>query len=443
VFIRAARACHLDVIDALCSARFLVVAWLPNAGVLRGHHVASGLRGDPSVFPFSRAVRARIALVVCSIVITLFLAEAVIRIWSPIPDEQLLPFPYNASRVYRIADGDVSIGFDPDLGWRPTPSRVRRDNRVLYRHNDQGMRADHEYALDRPADTQRIEAFGDSFTYCAEVTQDACWVSRLDRAWPQTEVMNFGVSGYGPDQAWLRYQRDGRPYQPCAVLIGYYVEDIDRVVNRFRAFIDPNESVMLSKPRFLLDGDGLALLPNPTTDPLELGDPAYVEKTLGEHDSWYFPGIYVKGPFDNLDLVRLVRTAAFRESRTSLLRDADHYPLYDQRGEAFQVTGRVLIQFAEEVRADGATPIVVVFPGRRDLMDSASGPPVYLPLVSWLKQAGVPTLDLTDVMRGEVAKHGLDDLFEVTHYSDLGNRIVAEHLADQVPAAVSSTCHPL
>jgi hypothetical protein len=255
--------------------------------------------------------------------------------------------------------------------------------------------------------------------------------------------MNFGVSGYGPDQAWLRYQRDGQPFHPCAVLIGYYVEDIDRVVNRFRAFIDPNESVVLSKPRYLLDGDGLALLPNPTTDPMELADPRYVEAAFGAHDAWYFPGMYVSRPFDDLALVRLARTAAFRQSRVAMARTYDRYPFYDEQGEAFQVAGRVLIQFAEQVRAIGASPVVIVFPGWRDLISVQQGGPVYASFVNWLGQAGVPTIDLTGLIAEQVEQRGLDAVFETTHYSSSSNRVIAQTLARTLPALTSRTCQPV
>jgi hypothetical protein len=387
-------------------------------------------------------VRARLVLVACSIAVTVVLAEIGIRIWSPIPEDQMLPFRYHAERVHRIANGDVSLGFDPDLGWKPTPDRVRRDDGVVYRNSHQALRADREYDLAPPAGRHRIEAFGDSFTYCAEVTQDDCWVARLERAWPGIEAMNFGVTGYGPDQAWMRYQRDGRPYQPCAVLIGYFVEDIDRVVNRFRPFIDPEDSVVLSKPRFLLDGDGLALLPNPTSDPLALEDPRHVEQALGPHDAWYYPGTFIDGPFDGLRLARVARTAAYRQARASLVRSVDRYPLYDQQGEAFQVAGRILIQFAEQVRADGASPIVVVFPGERDLRAVPDGQAAYWPLVTWLGRAGVPTIDLTEVLAGQAEQRGIDRLFVERHYSPLGNRIVTDHLAQALPGMVSSTCSP-
>jgi hypothetical protein len=386
--------------------------------------------------------RRGIAVLGGSIVVLLILAETGLRIWMPIPADRLLPFPYNGQRVRRIADDSSYLTFDRDLGWRLATSRTRRDGNLVYRTNGAAMRADRDYPFDPPGGIQRIAAFGDSFTHCSEVTQADCWVPRLEGLWPGAELLNFGVTAYGPDQAWLRYQRDGRAYRPCAVLIGYFSEDIDRVVNRFRPFIYPDDSVVLSKPRFLLEGSGLRLLPNPTVDPLVLGDPHVVEQTLGDHDAWYFPGTFVEQPLDTLILARLARTAAYQRSRSSLLRSDIGYPLYDRQGEAYELTRRILTEFAAQVRSDGATPIVLVFPGERDLIAYRQGQHPYQPLVSRLVDSGVPTLDLTDLMVGEMEQHGLDRLFQERHYSPTGNGAVAQYLAQALPPLVASTCQP-
>ena len=386
-------------------------------------------------------LKARLALSVGALVAVVLLIEAGLRFAPPIPTDKLLPFPYNSGRVEQIVAGDTYLRFDGYLGWVPAPNFVRRSSGQVFRTNGVGMRAEREYPFDAPAGVARIAAFGDSFTYCAEVTQDACWVTQLETAWPGTEILNYGVPGYGPDQAWLRYQRDGRPYAPCAVLIGYFVEDIDRVVSRFRPFVSPDDSVIMSKPRFLLDGDGLELLPNAVTTPSQVEDAAWVEATLGPHDAWYFPGTFVEGPFDGSRLVRHARTAAYRRAQASLVRGDRRYPLYDDEQEAYQVTGRILIEFAEQVRSDGAMPVVIVLPGERDLRGYRDGIRVYDRLLAWLSEAGVTTIDLMDVLAQEQEHRDIRELFaDGRHYSAAGNAVVARSLAETLPSLVGSTC---
>lgn len=105
--------------------------------------------------------------------------------------------------------------FDADLGWVTTPGAERVADNARYRHNEDGLRADTTYPRTPGTGIRRITAYGDSFTYCDEVDQRLCWTQRLEDLLPETEVLNFGVVGYSPDQAWLRYQREGGPGVPA------------------------------------------------------------------------------------------------------------------------------------------------------------------------------------------------------------------------------------
>jgi hypothetical protein len=386
----------------------------------------------------------RCILVLFGLAIAAGLAELGLRLTRPVDTRYLLPLPYKQAELERIKAEDSYIRFDAQLGWAPTPSISRESWGVTYRANGAGIRAEREYPL-QPAG-RRLAAFGDSFTYCEEVDQSECWTAVLEERLQRIEVLNFGVPGYGPDQAWLRYERDGRPYQPCGVLIGYMVENINRVVNRFRPFYEPNTGLALAKPRFRLSGDGLQLLPSPAASPDDLLDPAWVERELGPHDAWYFPGTFVANPLDRSLLVRLARTAAYRRGPKDLefTRDwADQLArAYRDRGESYQVAGRVLLEFARTVQRDGATPVVVVFGTRVDVERLAAdrhAPKAYQPLLDWLRREQIPTLDVTDALANEGRRSGVDRLIE-NHFTGRGNRIAAEALSRDVPALVAPTC---
>jgi len=64
------------------------------------------------------------------------------------------------------------------------------------------------------------------------------------------------------------------------------------------------------------------------------------------------------------------------------------------------------------------------------------------PLLAWLGKAGVATIDLTDVMAEEVERRGINQVFSVTHYSSLADRLVVEHLMRTLPSVVPTTCSP-
>jgi hypothetical protein len=200
---------------------------------------------------------------------------------------------------------------------------------------------------------------------------------------------------------------------------------------------------VLGKPRFLLAGDDLALLANPASSPEDLVDPRWVEAQLGPNDRWYFPGVFVPNPLDRLQLVRFARTAAYRRSPGDLEFTPDWADrlarTYQRQDEPYQVTGRILIEFARQVRQDGATPIVIVFGTRMDLEALHNrGEKSYAPLLDWLAREGIATIDVDDALVRQV-RASVDNVIE-NHYTGRGNRLVAEALTRQLPRLIAPTC---
>jgi hypothetical protein len=96
----------------------------------------------------------------------------------------------------------------------------------------------------------RVAAFGDSFIFGGDVADRYAIPEVLARLDAGLEVENFGVPAYGLDQAFLRYQREGRPAStgsglaptgPQVVVIGYMAENIFRNVSMFRPSGPPLE----------------------------------------------------------------------------------------------------------------------------------------------------------------------------------------------------------
>ena len=394
----------------------------------------------------SRSLRAGLIVTAITVLLGFGVAEAAVRWKQPVPVGELLPLPFQPIDYDRLAVGDSYLWFDQDLGWSQRPGARAVDDGIVYQANGAGFRADREYRPEPPPGVRRLAAFGDSFTHCDEVNLQDCWTARLEAAWERSEVLNFGIQASAPDQGWLRYQRDGRPYHPCAVLVGFQVENVNRVVNRYRPFYSPRSGVAFSKPRYVLEGAGLRLLPNPVAGPGQLDDPAWVERTLGPDDFWYFPGLFAPSPLDRLMLARLTRSALYRQHRTTLEGErTENRPngrAYTPEDERFQVSGRVLVQFAREVQTDGATPVVLFF-GQRDEVVSVrhDQPKEYQPLLDWLAAEEIPVLDVTDDLAREANRVGTDTLFARNgHYSRRGNQTIGTALAQRLPRLTSATC---
>src|SRR5258708_27868460 len=152
------------------------------------------------------------------------------------------------------------IEIDSIAGWRYRAGHKDRNNSI----SPQGLRSLRLYTERPTAGVTRIAAFGDSFVYGNDVPDSAAWCAQLERLNPgNLEVANYGVGGYGVDQAYLRYQTEGAALHPQIVFIGFATDDLRRVVNVYRRFISSRELPLL-KPRFVLDSaNRLKLLPVP------------------------------------------------------------------------------------------------------------------------------------------------------------------------------------
>ncbi len=281
-----------------------------------------------------------------------------------------------------------------------------------------------------------MAAFGDSFVHGDESPFEDTWGQQLEAIEPRIEVMNFGVGSYGLDQAWLRYQAMGRRYRPRVVVIGFMTDDLGRAVNRFRPFHTPRSLVVMTKPRFVLDGGALRLVPNPLPTRADyapfLQDETATLRRIGADDferQLRFEPVF----FDFLRSVRIVRLAWHGfETRSGRALFLDGSGFYDVRAEAFAVNRALLEAFAAEVRRDGSEPLVVFFPGQQDFdaagLQRRNGRPIYEPLRVAVEALGIPVLDCFPALREAVQEQSPDKLFRVSHYSAMGHCNVARAL---------------
>jgi hypothetical protein len=121
------------------------------------------------------------------------------------------------------------------------------------------MRGRREYPLE-PGEGLRIVALGDSFTFGQCVADDESFAAQLERRIAPGEVLNLAVHGYGHDQMLLRLRRDGLPYAPDLVLLGFFNADVERNQLSFRDY---------AKPHFRLSGGRLVLENVPVPSPEE------------------------------------------------------------------------------------------------------------------------------------------------------------------------------
>ncbi len=105
-----------------------------------------------------------------------------------------------------------------------------------------------------------VSLYGDSFTYGEEVRDAEAWGNVLAQLLG-CRVANFGVPGYGTDQAYLRFALNSGDAAPISIL-GIYPQNVMRNVNQYRYLLSGTNPLGF-KPRFVLSESGLQLVPIP------------------------------------------------------------------------------------------------------------------------------------------------------------------------------------
>jgi len=241
------------------------------------------------------------------------------------------------------------------------------------------------------------------------------------------EVLNFGVGGFGLDQAYLRYLKDGYQYKSHITLIGFMSENIYRNVNTFRPFYNPKTGVPLAKPRFIISNNKLSLVPNQFNEVHEyknlLQYPQEVLHKLGIND-YYFQNRYSSNIFDWSPIVRLIKILINIAGNKSYGDGIITNGYYDENSEAFIITKRIFDQFHSEVINNNSIPIIVIFPDEGDVVRyRREKTKRYSPVLSYFDSMGYRYIDIMDAFDNS----DIEDLF-VGHYSPAGNRLVAKYI---------------
>ncbi len=135
------------------------------------------------------------------------------------------------------------IKYDPELGWVDMPNVHLPDlyGRGIYlKTNSAGFRNNSEFAARVPEGKYRIVCTGDSFTLGVGVDNDHTWCHLLTVLDPRVEAVNMGQPGYGADQAYLLYKREGSKLDHQAHLFGLITWEIDRMQSaKFQSYDKP------------------------------------------------------------------------------------------------------------------------------------------------------------------------------------------------------------
>jgi carbamoyltransferase len=342
------------------------------------------------------------------------------------------------------------VRYHPTIGhlWVPNQSARIPHERGGYivRTNSQSFRSDVEFHNQHGA-RPRILFFGDSMT-----AGDGCY--NHERFSDQlgeildAEVYNYGLSGSGTDQHLLIFEQFAHDVEADLIVLGIFVENIERIKAAYRPTIDrlTRRRLLVPKPYFTLDAQGrLQLNHNPVplhrpeegtrVDGVQSSDAA---RRANPRLTWAY------GVADALRadprLERVGRMLSPQEIddhtrlRSALLRVTDFQPYSDYRN--WESAGCRLMRAIVERFLEKASPcpvLLMLIPNRYYFLDMIE--PIYQKFYQTFSapERNVHVFDLTEPLcalpRAERKRLTFRHDF---HFSAIGHLKVAELLAHKI-----------
>ena len=400
-----------------------------------------------------KRIATNLLIVLVSISLMLILLEAVVRIFGQVDQDgqftfmghdlhpHVLPVKKMSARIneYLEVREWSAIKYDATLGWTFAPDTVRQSG--IFTVNRAGFRSIREHDPFPPADTLRIALFGDSFTAGEDVNDFETWGHSLEilinEAGIRAEVLNFGVSAHGMDQAFLRWQKLGRSYDPDIVIFGLQPENLKRNVNVFRQVLNQNPAALpFSKPRFVLVDDELDLKNVPVLPTEQLIDvfENFDRHPLAAYEYHYGSRDVVSAWWASIRLASLMYSLVTQSE--------DRHDIYAEESEAGQLGKAIIDAFATDVIAQDSTFIVLHLPLRSHLIRYYSNLPRPLPPYEFLLSYCREAYHFIDG-RDQIDPSYIDDAYWTSggHYGPAVHALIAQQVADSIISCVTSgTC---
>jgi len=158
------------------------------------------------------------------------------------------------------------VEYHPVVGYRFIPGLKARhpheSGGYLIRINNAGFRSNYDFVPQKRPGIRRILLFGDSFTFGDGVAVEKRYGDLLEKAIPNLEVYNFGLTGSGTDQQYLAYREFAADIEFDVIILAVWVENIRRVAAHYSYSYDEVGVVKcIAKPYYELN-DGKLVLRN-------------------------------------------------------------------------------------------------------------------------------------------------------------------------------------
>ena len=284
------------------------------------------------------------------------------------------------------------------------------------------------------SDAPCISAYGDSFIFGSEVSNEETWSNYLaDKL--DCRPANYGVPGFGLGQALLRYRGNLQDQAPVTFL-GIYPFDYARTINQYRPFVGGGDNGW--KPRYHLENGVLQLTPLPLIEFKELASFYAQPEDFLKYES-FLPGSALGPVHFSFPYTEKIIQLALKEETLNGLRGIPRWSNMIQPGhasQAFEITMAIAADFMKQCEQREKQCFVVLLPTNTAYNHFVSSQErISQALLDEFERQKIPLLDLMPQFQAALG----DDEFCTTlnrpdicegHFSPMGNRMFANFLND-------------
>ncbi|MCS6305635.1 MAG: SGNH/GDSL hydrolase family protein [Nitrospira sp.] len=330
----------------------------------------------------------------------------------------------NREILKRMSSDGAYLQYDDYLGWSIGPNRRSVDG--MYLSSAEGVRSP---TVNMSMLTQeakgRIALIGDSFTFGEEVKFEETWGYFLQQyVGGERQVLNYGVPGYGLDQAYLRYLRDVRPLHPDIMVIGLISHDIERTMTVYNFISFPEWEFPFAKPRFSSSNGDLAIVNSPIPSPEAITKWSSIDQLpFLEYDRGYYESEWDSTKLDCSYLFRFLTSKFPRwPIRSAEVSDRAQIALNSE----------ILLKLISVAREDGTLPVVVYFPTHGTFVRMSSE------MVTQGEELAIEVLEHSHVVYSDLTSclmqvHDSERFVpSKRHYSPEANMYVAKCIAEDI-----------
>jgi lysophospholipase L1-like esterase len=420
----------LILIGLLCNEHILSLLLCPDTGLEQHHKMNIRIAeifmigiGLALILFRKKDLTINISILLLTLIIIFAGTEAFFRVfYTPITG---------------VSEHKTLFEYHNELGWQMIPGKTgvyvsKHEFKTMISINSAGMR-DIEYSLAKPAGKKRIVILGDSFVSSMGVDVSDAFTEIMEfKLLKNTEVLNFGVNGYGPAQELLLLRKRAIKYQPdlvvMVIFLGNDFNDISGLSDELDGY---------KRPKAFIDNRGKLQFS---------GIPVPLSKKHTFSDSRKICGMPRSHFVDFINKTIKLRKHEFNVVPAEVFlcrKNADA-----RTKESYRLMGEIIKETNDFCKKNGATFMIAVAPSivpvyehlywaeikkKYSLNDHDYDLMLPNKIISDIcKNAGIPIVDLTSELKA-AAKTGNDTYYFINlHWNKAGEQIVAEVLSDYI-----------